>query len=69
MTKPTKQHNETEIPEKRKHCFELMRHPLNRAYFERMLIMLKDGGVYGWIDMQEVFTKAEIQAALTRQDG
>lgn len=55
---------ENKTSEKREECFRLMRHPLNRKYFENMLEMLKDDGVYGWIDMQEVFTKEEIRAAL-----
>ncbi len=57
------------VSEKRKRCFELMRHPLNRAYFEKILQSLKDGGVYGWVDMLEVFTKEEIQKALEDKDG
>lgn len=55
--------------EKRKHCFELIRHPQNRAYFEHLLTVIKDGGMYGWKDMQEVFTKEEIRKALEVKDG
>lgn len=53
-----------EVSEKRKRCFELMRHPLNRAYFENILKMLNDGGTYAWVDMLEVFTKEEIAETL-----
>jgi len=56
-----------EVSEKRKRCFELMRHPLNREYFEKMLETLVDDGIYGWLDMQEVFTKDEIRKALSNE--
>ena len=54
----------SEMTEKRRYCFEMMRHPLNRAYFENLVRILADGGIYGWPDMQEVFTKEEIRKAL-----
>jgi hypothetical protein len=50
--------------EKHARCLELIGHPKNRAYFEKVLTLLQEGGRYGWIDMQEVFTKEEIRKAL-----
>jgi hypothetical protein len=58
-----------DVSEKRKHCFELMRHPRNREYFENILKTLAPGGIYGWIDMLETFTREEVEQALKEKDN
>lgn len=57
-------HPSNEMSAKRKYCFEMIRHPNNRAFFENVLRVLHEGGIYGWPDMQEVFTREEIRKAL-----
>lgn len=44
----------------RERALRLMRHPLNRSFFQNVVKLLNDDGVYGWPDMQEKFTRQEI---------
>jgi hypothetical protein len=53
-----------EMSQNRREAIELMRHPLNRAFFEMVVRILKDDGIYGWPDRMETFTRAEIMEAL-----
>lgn len=49
---------------KREHALELMAHPLNRVFFENVVRVLTPKGVYGWPDMEMVFSRDEIEKVL-----
>lgn len=56
--------DDEEEKEKRKYAIEMVKHPLNRSFFLNVLKMLRPGGKYGWPDLQQVFTREEIEQYL-----
>ena len=55
----------SEAQKSREECVELIRHPLNRSFFENVIEILRPKGMYGCpLFGVEVFTREELEEAL-----
>jgi hypothetical protein len=49
------------MTEKRKAAIENIQFPPNRPFYKMVLSHLKENGIYGYPDYEEVFTRSELQ--------
>lgn len=45
---------------KREHAISTLKHPLNRDFLIKVIASLNPGGIYGWPEIGEFFTREEL---------